>query len=145
MDKEIVRINGDERFLDHLVSQRLVKWVTGEKSSAETKKKFRDDLESFARDIAGPSPSPVEIVLGETAALCWCTLRMAEASWAGAATSESGLTLPQSDHCQRRVDRAHRRLMATLKTLATVRRLGLPSIQVNVGAQQVNVAGSTLE
>jgi hypothetical protein len=53
------------------------------------------------------------------------------------------MTLAQSDHSRRRIDRTHRRLMASLKTLATVRKLALPAIQVNVARQQVNLAGST--
>ena len=36
------------------------------------------------------------------------------------------MTLAQSEHFQRRMDRAHRRLLSTFKTLATVRRLALP-------------------
>ncbi len=53
-------------------------------------------------------------------------------------TSGEGLTLVQSDFHQRRIDRTHRRLMSTIKTLATVRRLAVPSVQINVARQQVN-------
>ena len=142
MSTDIVKVGRDERCLDHWVGQRLIDWATGHKGSDETKKKLRSDLEAFARDLAGPSPTPVEIVLADSAALSWCALRLAEAQWAGASQSEEGLTIPQSDHAQRRIDRAHRRLMSSLKTLATVRRLGLPTIQLNVAERQVNVAGS---
>ena len=48
---------------------------------------------------------------------------------------------------QRRIDRAHRRLLATLKTLATVRRLAVPAVQINLAHQQqiaqLNTGGSS--
>ena len=52
--------------------------------------------------------------------------------------AEDGLTLAQSEHAQRRMDRAHRRFLNTVKTLATVRRLAIPVLQINVARQQVN-------
>ena len=61
-----------------------------------------------------------------------------EAHYAGGVTSEGGMTLAQSEHAQRRMDRAHRRFLSTLKTLAAVRRLALPALQINVARQQVN-------
>jgi hypothetical protein len=48
------------------------------------------------------------------------------------------MSLVQSEHAQRRMDRAHRRFLNTVKTLATVRRLALPAVQINVARQQVN-------
>lgn len=45
------------------------------------------------------------------------------------------------EYCQRRQERAHRRLMLACKTLATVSKLLRPQVaQVNIGAQQINVA-----
>jgi hypothetical protein len=52
------------------------------------------------------------------------------------------MTYEHSEHHQRRIDRAHRRLMATVRTLAMVRKLATPSLQLNVARQQVNVSGS---
>lgn len=36
---------------------------------------------------------------------------------------------------------AHKRLLSALKTLAEVRRLMLPTVQVNIAEQQVNLGG----
>ena len=101
-------------------------------------------MTEVAADLAGPSPS-----LGRPSGCSprsppcsWFALRLHEANYASGSTSQKGGTIAQSEHGQRRIDRAHRRLMMTLKTLATVRRLAVPSIQVNVANQQVNVAGS---
>jgi hypothetical protein len=51
------------------------------------------------------------------------------------------LFVPQGDYHQRRMDAAHRRFLAALEALATVRRLTLPALQINVARRQVNVAG----
>ncbi len=39
-------------------------------------------------------------------------------------------------------DRAHRRFLSAMKTLAQVRKLALPNVQVNIAQKQVNVSGS---
>jgi len=49
-----------------------------------------------------------------------------------------------ADYHLRRQDRAHRRFLTAMKTLATVRKLGLPVLQVNIGENQVNVANATV-
>jgi hypothetical protein len=99
------------------------------------------DLDRVAAELAGPDPTPAERMLAETAALSWFALRLLEVHYVNGATSEQGFTFAQSEHSQRRVQRAHRRLMATLKTLATVRRRVVPALQINLARQQVNVAG----
>jgi hypothetical protein len=40
----------------------------------------------------------------------------------------------------RQAERANRQLLRSVKTLATVRRLNQPTVQVNVAEQQTNVA-----
>jgi hypothetical protein len=52
------------------------------------------------------------------------------------------MTLRQADYHRRRIDAAHSRFLSAVKTLATVRKLALPALQVNIGANQVNVAQS---
>jgi hypothetical protein len=42
------------------------------------------------------------------------------------------------------MDRAHKRYLSAIKTLATVRKLAVPVLQINVAKQQVNVAGPCL-
>ena len=50
---------------------------------------------------------------------------------------------PAAAACHARaVDGAHRRYLASLKALATVRKLALPAIQVNLAHNQVNVVSA---
>jgi hypothetical protein len=124
--------------MDLWAASQLIDWAAGKKGDEKTKTELQDELEAVAANLAGPSPSPVELLLADTAATCWFAFRLHEAHCAGCKANGQEMSLAQSEHSQRRIDRAHRRLLSTLKTLATVRRLALPSLQINVAGQQVN-------
>jgi hypothetical protein len=138
VSQEIVKANLAERMMDNWAVETLIDWVVGKDAETRLKKDLQEELTGFAANLAGPSPSPIERVLAETAATSWFAFRMHEAQYAGRVKSEGGMSLAQSEHAQRRMDRAHRRYLSTLKTLAAVRRLALPALQINVARQQVN-------
>ena len=133
-----MKANPTVRVMDNWAVGKLIDWAAGVSGTETTKARLKDELCDLAADLAGPSPSPVERVLAETAATSWFAHRMHEAHYAAACKSEEGITLAQSEHAQRRMDRAHRRLVNTPKTLAAVRRLAVPALQINVASQQVN-------
>lgn len=133
-----VSVHPGERMMDNWVVNDLIDWTAGRKGNDKTKEHLRQELRNIIADLVGPDPSPVERVLAETAAINWFALRLFEARYSGSATSGEGLALVQSEHQQRRIDRTHRRFLSTIKTLATVRRLALPAVQINVARQQVN-------
>lgn len=89
--------------------------------------------------LAGPNPTPLESILAERIVACWLTLQQAELSYASA----DSMTLDQAAYAQKRISAAHNRYLAAIKTLAVIRRLAVPVVQVNVaqaGARQLNVA-----
>lgn len=138
MSQLIVRKKTGERMMDSWAVDTLIDWAVGKNSEDETKEAFKEELNDLAAEFAGPSPTAVELVLAQTAAISWLACRMHEIHYASAVTAEGGMTLTQSEHAQRRIDRAHRRLLTTVRTLATVRRLAIPALQINVARQQVN-------
>jgi hypothetical protein len=93
-------------------------------------------LENLRRELAGPSPTPVERLLVERIVTCWLQLQDADIRYAQA----KDLSITQADYHQRRIDRAHKRFLSAIKTLATVRRLAVPVLigQVNIAQKQVN-------
>jgi hypothetical protein len=147
VSREIAKADPTERLMDGAAVIGLVDWAAGKGGAEKTKARLQDELCEVAAELAGPSPSPVERVLAETAATSWFAYRLYEAAYAAAMRGEGGMSLAQSEHSQRRMDRAHRRLMSTLKTLATVRRLALPALQINVANRQqisqLNAGGSS--
>jgi hypothetical protein len=88
-------------------------------------------------ELAGPNPMPIERLLAERAAVCWFLVNRYESNFSNA----KDLTIRQAAFHQEKIDRAHKRYLSALKTLATVRKLALPAIQVNIAKEQVNVAG----
>jgi hypothetical protein len=98
-------------------------------------------LETMRAELAGPAPSPLERLLAERVVTCWLQVHDADIRLA---QNETKLSLAQAEYHQSRCDRAHRRYLSAIKTLATVRKLALPVLQVNIARKQVNVAGPCL-
>jgi hypothetical protein len=69
--------------------------------------------------------------------LCWLHLYSAEALYA---QNTQHLSLRQAEFYQQRLSKAQARYLAAIRTLAQIRRLGIPAVQVNIGQQQV-IAG----
>jgi hypothetical protein len=90
------------------------------------------------RDVAGENPTPLERLLADRVALCWLALHDAEIRFA----QSKDLTIKQADFWQKRIDCAHRRYLSAIKTLATVRKLAVPALQLNIARKQVNVLGA---
>jgi len=107
------------------------------------KEMLKAKLAELKQELAGPSASPIERLLAERVAVCWLQVQNAD----GAYLNQWETSTPaQVEHLQKTQDRAHRRFLSAIKTLAQVRRLCVPVLQVNVGEKQVNVVGfPTLE
>jgi hypothetical protein len=97
-------------------------------------------MKAMRAELAGEGSTPLERLLADRVAMCWLQLQHADAIYAQA----GNVTLAQGDYHQRRQDRAHRRFLSACKTLAVVRRLAIPALQVNIGEKQVNIAGTAL-
>ena len=94
-------------------------------------------VEALWTDLEGPAPSAVERLLVERVLIGWLQVQEADASLAAARDLELGEVL--SD--ERRAGPAPQPYLAALKALATVRTPALPAVQINVGQEQVHVAG----
>ena len=92
-------------------------------------------MESLRSELAGPNPTPLDRLLVDRVVACWLQVHYADAVYA---QGMKDLTFNQGDYYQRRQDRAHRRYLSAIRSLAQVRRLLSPSIQVNIAKQQIN-------
>jgi hypothetical protein len=95
---------------------------------------------ALTRELAGEHPSPLEKLLVERIVLCWLHLHGAEALYA---QHTGSLSIGQASYHQHRITAAHNRYLSAIRTLAQVRRLPAPNVQVNIAREQVNVAAST--
>ena len=96
-------------------------------------------LDTLRREVAGSRPSTLERLLADRVAIGWLALTLVEGAYYQAL--EGGIEPADEAVYLKRVDRAQRRYLSAIKTLAQVRRMDLPSLQVNIGEKQVNVAG----
>lgn len=96
-------------------------------------------LNELQKELAGTDPSALELLLVERILTCWLEVNYYDGLYT---QNMQDLTLRQSEHGQRRQERAHRRLLSSIKALALVRRLQLPTVQVNIGEKQVNVVSA---
>ena len=94
-------------------------------------------LEAMREELASSSPNPLEKLLVERVVMCWLALQHAELI--STQRSFGRVNVQEVELYQRRLDRAHKRYLSAIRTLAQIRKLG-PTVQVNIAEQQVNVA-----
>ena len=99
---------------------------------------LKKKLATLKEELAGGTP--LERLLGERVAACWLNVYYIDALYA---KRLNDVTWAEGEYFQRRQERAHRLYLSAIRTLAQVRRLLVPAVQVNIGAQQVNVANAS--
>lgn len=98
---------------------------------------IRYQMVNLRGELAGPASGPLEHLLADRVALCWLHVHYFELRVSKHLGSDSP---KQSEYYQRCLESAHRRYLGSIRSLAQVRRLQLPSVQLNLANQQINVA-----
>jgi hypothetical protein len=94
-------------------------------------------MATLRQDLAGPAATPIESLLVDRIVICWLQVQMADIAHA----KEEAQTIILEKFQLRRQDSANRRYLAAIRTLATIRKMALPVLQINVGQNQVNLTG----
>ena len=96
------------------------------------------NVDELRRNLVSPTDSGLEKLLIDAIATCWL-----DASIQGMRTAMATQRnlCDEADYWERRQHGAHLRLLKTIEMLARVRKLGVPSVQINVAEKQINVAG----
>jgi hypothetical protein len=94
-------------------------------------------LASLRTDLLGDAPTPLERLLVERIMACWLQIQYADRR--AAAFEQQGGSFRHGDYWQKQQESAHRRYLAAIRTLAQVRRLLTPAVQVNIAEKQVNL------
>ena len=125
------------RFIDlaRNVERSIVEKMSGD--DVFTQEAIPRNLKAMRVEIAGENPSPLERLLAERITVCWLELQYFQAIY----TQNLGnFSIIQGDYHQRRIDKAHRRYLSSIKALAQIRKMG-PAVQINIAEQQINQAG----
>jgi hypothetical protein len=101
-------------------------------------------LKLMREELAGHDPSPLERLLVERVVASWFQLQYFEGLYS---QNIRNLTIPQAEFHQKRIDRAHRRHLSAIRTLAQVRKMikpGTPQVaHINVAEKQINTTNVT--
>ena len=103
-----------------------------------TREAVRVQMAQMRAQLAGPISTPLEQLLIDRVVLCAFQLLHAETSYAE--RLEEGMSEQEVRYFERRVDGMNKRYLAAVRALATVRKLQLPTVQVNVAEKQINIA-----
>ena len=145
MEKSLEQVPSIARKFGNLnlwVEQGFVERTTN--GTPVEKKSVTLTLKQMREELAGPNPSPLEILGAERVASCWLQLHYGELLYNQELPK---LTLTQDDYYQRRLDRLHRRYLSAMRSLAQVRKLLKPKVaQINIAdKQQINTGAPALE
>lgn len=114
------------------------KMLAGLNANALTRESVEEGIRRIARELVGEDAPLIERLLAEHAALCWANYYLTQHHYHS--VMEEPVTLAQGAYWEKRLATVQRRYLRALETLARVRRLLRPhALQVNIGAQQVNV------
>lgn len=93
------------------------------------------------RDEMGYHDAPImEKLLIENVVTAWLRLQYCESQLAWMAGKDRSIVV--LEFWERRLSMAQRRYLAACETLAKIRKMKIPAVQVNIGDKQVNVAGN---
>jgi hypothetical protein len=79
---------------------------------------------------------PLERLLIQQVVMAW--LRLAYVEYQYTSITDGDQLIRRVDHWERRLNAAQRRFLRACSTLARIRKLNLPPIQVNIGQNQIN-------
>jgi len=113
----------------------LIRWLPGDNEAHYAA--IQKQAEMIRVELCCDSPSPLERILVDRIVTCWLQVQMGDQQ----CFETDGLTLKQVKHREQVRDRAHCRLLRAIYSLAKIRKLALPVLQVNVAGRQVNLAG----
>lgn len=87
-------------------------------------------------ELGAESATALEKLLIQQVVISWLRLNLVEYSYT--TIHQESITLARGDYWERRLNAAQRRFLRACSTLARVRKMDLPPIQVNIAQQQVN-------
>ncbi len=112
-------------------------WARRTSSNLLGREALRAKGQALKKQLLATSTNPLEALLADRIVLCAEQLSFFELQEAGAPDRN----FAQATFSMKCLESLQRRCLRAIRTLAEVRRLQLPILQVNVARQQLNVAG----
>jgi hypothetical protein len=119
----------------------LTALIDSQTNQGVVKESMKRGVSEIKTQLGYETASGAERLLIEACALAWLRYNVTEYRYTVVTNGEQ--TIRQADYWERRLTLAQRRYLKAIETLAKVRRLALPVLQLNVaqpGAEQLNIA-----
>lgn len=120
-----------------LAEQANLNMIEGMQAPKAMKESLKAGLNEMAAELTQPGDGPLEMLIIQQIVGCWLRLSFVEFV-VSRNTVEGNFTMPQGAYWEKRLSASQRRYLRAIETLARVRKLQLPAVQINIGAQQVN-------
>ena len=122
----------------HLSHTTALEAIEKTNSTQGTRAILQASYSQLCQDLGITDAPPLEKAIISHVALCWLRLQVIEKQYSG--MQAGSMTLSQGDYWERRLSAAQRRYLRAVETLARLRRLRVPALQVNIGEKQINIA-----
>ncbi len=133
--REVWRVLGD---VAEFAYNRLVDATVGDQAAlCESLKAGRL---AMREDLGYEQASALEGLLIDQVILCWLRVNYVEFSYTAMLNRDTPLSV--ADYWERKLSATQKRYLRACETLARIRKLKLPTLQVNIGQKQLNVAGA---
>ena len=120
-----------------LAEQANLNMIESMTAPTAMKESLKFGLSAMSADLTQPGDGELEKLIIRQIVGCW--LRVSYVEYVvGRNMVESIFNMTQGAYWEKRLSSAQGRYLRAIETLARVRRLRLPAVQVNIGAQQVN-------
>jgi hypothetical protein len=123
-------------YAGNIVEQAALNLISSIAKQSHLRQSLKKGLTQMPNELRLPTDGPLEELLLQQVVLCWLRYGSVEHSYT-VITTEGG-TYERLRYWEQRLNAAQRRYLRALETLARIRKLQLPPIQVNIGGQQVN-------
>ena len=130
---ELWRIAGD--VAQHALV-KLVDVVSGDQEALRAS--LQAGQSAMRKELGFPQASALERLLIDRVILCW--LRLHHVDFRYTVALGNSIPLAQANYWESRLSAAQHRFLQACQSLARIRKLNLPTVQVNIGAKQVNIA-----
>jgi hypothetical protein len=95
-------------------------------------------LDALRRELSGTNPTPLECLLIERILVGWLHLHQLEIVNA----NREDVSFELGTYYERCITSAQKRYLSAIKSLALIRKLAVPVLQVNIAKEQVNMAAA---
>jgi hypothetical protein len=106
---------------------------------------YERKLDTMRSELLDGGDSPLERLLVERVAMTWLQVCHADMAYSVLLRNDDGYSYKEAAFQQDRLDRANARHLKAVKALASVRKLLVPAVQVNIGRNQIITQGAPSE